>query len=56
VIFFSMVVVLVLAALFTAIQTLYLESMRLRTRDLPALQYFKEALEERLASKPIMAI
>jgi CBS domain containing-hemolysin-like protein len=43
-----MVVVLVLVALFTAIQTLYLESMRLRTRDLPALQYFKEVLEERL--------
>jgi CBS domain containing-hemolysin-like protein len=46
--FLLMTAVLVLIALFTAIQTLYLESMRLRTRDLPALEYFKETLEERL--------
>jgi CBS domain containing-hemolysin-like protein len=39
---------LVLIALFTSIQTLYLEGMRLRTRDLPALQYFKTDLEPRL--------
>jgi putative hemolysin len=30
------------------VQTLYLESTRLRTRDLPSLQYFKSTLEERL--------
>ena len=46
--FLAMTVVLVLIALFTAIQTLYLESMRLRTRGLPALEYFKGVLEERL--------
>jgi putative hemolysin len=38
----------VLITLFTSIQTLYLEGMRLRTRDLPSLQYFKSALEPRL--------
>jgi putative hemolysin len=32
----------------TFVQTLYLESTRLRTRDLPSLQYFKSILEERL--------
>jgi putative hemolysin len=37
-----------LIVLFTAIQTFYLEGMRLRTRDLPALQYFKTELEPRL--------
>ena len=47
-IFLILTVVLVLLGLFTAIQTLYLESMRLRTRDLPALEYFKEVLEDRL--------
>lgn len=38
----------VATALFTTIQTLYAESMRLRSRDLPALEYFKEVLEGRL--------
>jgi CBS domain containing-hemolysin-like protein len=37
-----------LITLFTSIQTLYLEGMRLRTRELPALQYFKAELEPRL--------
>lgn len=32
------------------IQQLYLDSLRLRTRELPALVYFKENLEERLGS------
>ena len=32
----------------TFVQTLFLETMRLRTRDLPSLQYFKATLEERL--------
>jgi CBS domain containing-hemolysin-like protein len=32
----------------TFVQTLYLESTRLRTRDVPSLQYFKSTLEERL--------
>lgn len=38
----------VFTALFTIVQTFYLESMRLRTRDLPSLIYFKEVLEPRL--------
>ncbi len=45
-------VLLVLVLLFTCIQTLWLESMRLRTRDLPSLQYFKSDLEERLNLRP----
>jgi putative hemolysin len=44
----ALVLLLVLTALFTTIQTFYLEGMRLRTRDLPALQYFKSDLEPRL--------
>ncbi len=42
----ALIVLFVLIVLYTAIQTLYLESMRLRTRDLPALQLFKEELED----------
>jgi CBS domain containing-hemolysin-like protein len=37
-----------LLALVTFVQVLYLESLRLRTRDLPSLKFFKETLEERL--------
>lgn len=44
----ALIVLLALVMLFTAIQTLYLEGMRLRTRDLPSLQYFKSTLEPRL--------
>src|SRR5947208_7598065 len=44
----SLIVLLVLILLFTSIQTLYLEGMRLRSRDLPSLQYFKSDLEPRL--------
>ena len=40
-----LIVLVVLIALFTTIQTLYVESMRLRTRELPAMSYFKEVLE-----------
>ena len=47
-IFAALILLLVLVTLFTAIQTLYLEGMRLRTRDLPSLQYFKSDLEPRL--------
>ena len=43
-----LIILLVLAALFTAIQTFYLEAMRLRARDLPSLEYFKTEIEERL--------
>src|ERR1051325_1968601 len=34
--------------LVTFVQLLYLESLRLRTRDLPALKFFKETLEDKL--------
>jgi hypothetical protein len=40
-----------LLALVTSVQILYLESMRLRTRDLPSLQFFKETLEDRIGLK-----
>src|SRR5579863_871018 len=43
-----LLVLAMLITLFTSIQTLYLEGMRLRTRDLPSLQYFKSELEPRL--------
>src|ERR1022692_2855867 len=43
-----LIVLVALTALFTTIQTLYVESMRLRSRELPALEYFKEALEIKL--------
>ncbi len=38
----------VLVSLATCIQVLYLESLRLRTRELPALEFFKETLEGKL--------
>jgi putative hemolysin len=41
-------VFIVLLCLVTFVQTLYLESLRLRTRENPALEFFKETLEERL--------
>jgi CBS domain containing-hemolysin-like protein len=37
--------------LVTFVQLLYLESMRLRTRDLPALKFFKDTLEDRIGLK-----
>jgi len=44
----AIVFLLVLITLFTMLQTLYLEGMRLRTRDLPSLQFFKGEFEPRL--------
>ena len=38
----------VLLCLITVVQILYMESLRLRSRDLPALQFFKESLEDRI--------
>jgi CBS domain containing-hemolysin-like protein len=35
----------------TFVQVLYLESLRLRKRELPALQFFKETLQTRIGSK-----
>jgi putative hemolysin len=40
-----------LLGLVTFVQLLYLESLRLRTRDLPALDFFKDTLEEKLGLK-----
>lgn len=37
-----------LLAIVTFVQVLYLESMRLRTRDLPSIKFFKETLEDKL--------
>ena len=37
-----------LLALASSVQLLYLESLRLRTRDLPALEFFKSALESKI--------
>src|SRR2546421_3781759 len=51
-----MMIAVLLAALLTIpllgvvtfVQVLYLESLRLRTRDLSSLKFFKESLEERI--------
>ena len=40
--------VALLVTLVTCIQLMYLESLRVRTRELPALQFFREALEPRI--------
>ncbi len=37
-----------LLCLITVVQILYMESLRLRARDLPALQFFKDTLEARI--------
>jgi putative hemolysin len=40
-----------LLALVTFVQLLYLESLRLRTRDLPSLKFFKDTLEDKFGMK-----
>src|SRR5579871_3896616 len=45
------IVLAIVLVLSTYVQMLYLESLRLRTRDLPALQFFKAELEARLGFK-----
>jgi CBS domain containing-hemolysin-like protein len=40
-----------LLAIIAFVQVLYLESLRLRTRDLPSIKFFKETLEDRLGLK-----
>ncbi|MBY0506378.1 MAG: hemolysin family protein [Bryobacteraceae bacterium] len=42
---------LVLLGLATTVQMFYLEALRLRTRELPSLTYFKEQLEDQLGLK-----
>jgi putative hemolysin len=44
----ALVILLALVMLFTTIQTLYVEGMRLRARDQSCLQHFKAELEPRL--------
>ena len=41
----------VLLCLISFVQMLYLESLRLRTRDLPALDFFKQSFEKELGMK-----
>src|SRR3981081_901044 len=50
------VLILIFAAGFflvlsTLTQILYMETLRLRTRELPSLEYFKETLEDRIGLK-----
>jgi putative hemolysin len=40
-----------LLALVTTVQVLYLESLRLRTRDLPSIDFFKDTLQDKLGIK-----
>jgi CBS domain containing-hemolysin-like protein len=47
----AILVIIPCLALTTFVQVLYLESLRLRTRDLPSLKFFKETLEDRLGMK-----
>src|SRR5436190_7140585 len=40
-----------LLGIVTFVQVLYLESLRLRTRDLPSIKFFRETLEDRIGFK-----
>jgi putative hemolysin len=44
----AILVIIPLLGVMTFVQVLYLESLRLRTRDLPSLQFFKSTLEDRI--------
>src|SRR5260370_27607741 len=44
----AIAIILGLLCLITVIQLLYAESLRLRSRDLPALEFFKDTLEARI--------
>lgn len=46
--FAATVLAVLLLAMASAVQLLYLESLRLRTRDLPALEFFKSSVEEKI--------
>jgi CBS domain containing-hemolysin-like protein len=48
VLFGATAVAVFLLALASSVQLLYLESLRLRTRDLPALEFFKSTLENKI--------
>jgi putative hemolysin len=47
----GIVITIPLLGLTTFVQVLYLESLRLRTRDLPSLKFFKETLEDKIGMK-----
>ncbi len=47
----AILLIIPLLALVTFVQLLYLESLRLRTRDLPSLEFFKDELEEKIGFK-----
>jgi CBS domain containing-hemolysin-like protein len=47
----AIVVLVLLLGLVTFVQVLYLESLRLRPRDLPSLRFFKDTLEDRIGLK-----
>src|SRR5580765_6143418 len=47
----ALVIIIPLLGLVTFVQVLYLESLRLRTRDLPSLKFFKETLEDKIGLK-----
>lgn len=51
ILFFSFLILAGLLTLVTVVQMLYLESLRLRARDLPSLEFFKDHLEQRLGLK-----
>ncbi len=44
----AILIAIPLLGLVTLVQLLYLESLRLRTRDLPSLKFFKDTLEDRI--------
>jgi putative hemolysin len=46
---FAAFVMAVVVMLVSSVQLLYLEALRIRTRDLPSLQFFKESIEPRIA-------
>ncbi|MGI8746109.1 MAG: hemolysin family protein [Bryobacteraceae bacterium] len=48
---FLAIILAALLCLVTLIQLLYMESLRIRARDLPSLQFFKETLEDRIGAK-----
>ena len=48
---FAALIAVPLLALSTFVQLLYLESLRLRPRDLPSLKFFKDTLEDKLGLK-----
>jgi CBS domain containing-hemolysin-like protein len=47
----AILITIPLLAVVTFVQVLYLESLRLRTRDLPSLKFFKETLEGKIGLK-----